>query len=255
MSNSRLYEYYSYVRDGLLKGKKKMKTPKTKICTKCGKRKKLEEYYEYKSCVSGVGGACKKCISDKGRKKREQLAMIRKANWKPYCIPLKKRCTKCGKEKKMEEYHKFCRAKDGRKNRCISCIAEDTKFYRLKYPEELRRRKHEYGVKNKVAIAVHAKMFRSENVEKLRERSRIYNVAHSEQNVARAKRWRVNNRDRSNKLSRKNLAIGRMQLSDRYVKDVLVRGTSLCFADIPQVMIETRRELIINRRLLKEKLA
>ena len=39
-----------------------MKPPKTKICTKCGKRKKLGEYGKHKGCPNGVG-QCKQCVA------------------------------------------------------------------------------------------------------------------------------------------------------------------------------------------------
>ena len=33
----------------------------SKVCTKCGERKKPSEFYASKSCVDGKRGDCKKC--------------------------------------------------------------------------------------------------------------------------------------------------------------------------------------------------
>lgn len=38
-----------------------IKTPKTKVCTKCGKRKALDEFADNKRCKFGKEGTCKKC--------------------------------------------------------------------------------------------------------------------------------------------------------------------------------------------------
>lgn len=206
-----------------------------------------------KHCCNDKAGECKACkkiyeaifyqknkkrILAKLHARRKIEQAIRKTNWKPYCVPLKKCCAKCAKEKKLEEYHRSSRSKDGRNSWCISCIAEYMKSFRQ-------------VEKNKIAIAARQKKYRFSNIKKLKSYHKIYDAAHSRENVERAKQWRINNPKRYNKWSRKALSIGRMQLSDIYIKNVLTANTILCFADIPQELVDAKCEHLKLKRALK----
>ena len=91
-----------------------MKTPKTKVCTDCDKRKKAEEYPKQKECVGGRTKKCKKCTAN---------ALSR----------IERRCQQCGKTFNARSGYptqekKFCSHKcftDSRRKRikrkCIQC--------------------------------------------------------------------------------------------------------------------------------------
>lgn len=48
-----------------------------------------------------------------------------------------KTCTKCGKEKPLEEFHKNCQAKDGRRSACSLCINAYARAVSRRFRERL----------------------------------------------------------------------------------------------------------------------
>lgn len=80
-----------------------------------------------------------------------------------------KTCSKCGETKKLEDYWKEKRAKDGRASACRSCCS---------------RSKKQYYKKNKETIKEKAKQYYDQNQEKVK----AYNK--SEEGKARHKRYR-----------------------------------------------------------------
>lgn len=47
----------------------------TKVCTKCGEEKPLDEFYKKKTGQLGVTGECKKCVSVRGKKYRSKTGI------------------------------------------------------------------------------------------------------------------------------------------------------------------------------------
>lgn len=84
-----------------------------------------------------------------------------------------KSCTKCGEVKKLEEFHKDRRAKDGRKSRCKECSRED------------------------------ALRWRKENLERAKEASRRWRKGNPERAREATKRWKINNPERAKEINRR----------------------------------------------------
>lgn len=53
-----------------------------------------------------------------------------------------KECFKCGLTQPLENFHKHSRMKDGRLNKCKSCVVKDVANWRLKNPD-CRKKEHE----------------------------------------------------------------------------------------------------------------
>ena len=112
----------------------------TKICTKCGKEKALEEFA--KKNKEKLRGYCKQCDAERQRnfyknnKKREDKQMTESAE------TITKICTKCGKEKALEEFNNDKRGKYGCKSICRECEKVQKSEYREKInactPEPLK---------------------------------------------------------------------------------------------------------------------
>ncbi len=100
----------------------------TKVCTRCGKEKSLEEFA--KKNKEKLRGYCKQCDAERQRnfyknnKKREDKQMTESVK------TITKICTKCGKEKSLEEFNNDKRGKYGCKSICRECEKVQKSEYR-----------------------------------------------------------------------------------------------------------------------------
>ena len=81
-----------------------------------------------------------------------------------------------------------------------------------------------------------------------------------EKHLAQQKKYREDNRERNSKWSKKyyketlkeKLNKCKEDLSDSYVKNLLTADSSLGYGDIPQGLIEAKRELMKIKRFIKK---
>lgn len=115
---------------------------------------------------------------------------------------MSKMCTGCGIEKPSGDFGKDKSRRDGLKDRCKMCWAEDGARYREDNAEGLARRKAEYYKNNrehvsrycqdnKERIAAQRAQYRKDNVEMLRKRDRVRRSRDDVKAVA-AKRYQDN---------------------------------------------------------------
>lgn len=99
----------------------------TKICTRCGEEKSIEEFA--KKDKEKYRNFCKQCDAERVRKiyqkhkKREEQEMSETQT-------ITKICTKCGKEKTLEEFNNDKRGKYGCKSICRECEKVQKSEYR-----------------------------------------------------------------------------------------------------------------------------
>jgi hypothetical protein len=126
-------------------------------------------------------------------------------------------CTLCGKTKPLTEYGKKTKYHDGMDPWCKSCKRErDVARY-------------------------HA------NPEAAYQRARAYLLAHPEQAKAYKQKSAAKTRTEQRQKRRGEIAT----LGDSYVRQLFCEGNSLSHADIPQCLVDARRELIQLKRALK----
>ena len=133
----------------------------------------------------------------------------------------------------------------------------------MQYADKEKERKKKYYEANKEKIKERCKKYREENKEKIKERQRKcyevtiekrleygkkYKEANKEKLLEKSKKYYWKNKAR---VSKRNKEI-RDDLSDSYVKRILIDRTDLTHKDIPQGLIEAERELIKIRRLIRE---
>ncbi len=100
-------------------------------------------------------------------------------------------CNCCGLNKKLSEFAKHCRSRDGHKSTCKSCIKEksletaeerrarDREKYRQN-PEKYREASKEYQRNNREKVREQKRKYASKNREKLLSKNRAYNKSHPE---------------------------------------------------------------------------
>lgn len=113
----------------------------TKICTRCGEEKSIEEFA--KKDKEKYRNYCKQCDAERVRKsyqkhkKREDKQMTEPVE------TITKICTKCGKEKPLDEFNADKRGKYGHKSICRECEKVQKSEYRASVksctPEPLKQ--------------------------------------------------------------------------------------------------------------------
>ena len=128
----------------------------------------------------------------------------------------KKKCSKCGIEKELCEYHKFKHSKDGVKNICKLCISitnkmpenrikrnQTNKIWRENNKEKVRGYKLKEYEKNKELILLRNKEFRLKNSDRYKEISDMYREKNKEILKNKKKEYREKNRDKLLELTKK----------------------------------------------------
>ncbi len=133
-----------------------------KTCTRCGQTKPLTDFNRDKSRRDGYRDRCKNCIRDYQREWLPRYISQIQEQRQQIDPPAVKRCTQCGEEKPLTDYHQTPNTVDKRRPICNLCAcdyqhdhrsdpryAEKVREYdRLKYhtmPDELRRQMHKRG--------------------------------------------------------------------------------------------------------------
>ena len=126
-------------------------TGETKVCTKCGMEKPLDEFYKTKTSKDGYRGTCISCFSENSKTNFEK---IRKIPIEERDIPEFKICKKCGIIKPINEFRKDKLKKDGHQSHCKICEFKIQKKYREENKDKPRKKiiKIEYKVCKKCGI-------------------------------------------------------------------------------------------------------
>ncbi len=152
----------------------------------------------------------------------------------------KKRCTKCGLVKPLEEFVKDVRNKDGRGSRCKDCEAERQRLYFKKNPglsrEHSRKRREahpecdrewrkahpekrrEAAHKWRAANPEYAHMWYEAHSEQTRERARKWTAEHPEQRRKSARKWDAEHPEQARERSRKKRARKREVEGDHFTE-------------------------------------
>lgn len=101
-----------------------------KICSKCGKEKKLR-YFSYRKDTNKYRNQCRNCA--KGYKSN-RIDRVKQVD--DYINKGLKRCGKCSKIKSLDNFNKDRTTRTGYTSRCKSCVKE----YNLKTIDERRKR-------------------------------------------------------------------------------------------------------------------
>ncbi|MFQ5687600.1 MAG: hypothetical protein ACE5GV_13180 [Candidatus Scalindua sp.] len=94
---------------------------------------------------------------------------------------LTKKCTKCGKTKKIAEYQKKKQSKDGLNSICRKCCSQYFKKYYEANKDKIRAKEKEYYEQNKEVIKIHSKEWQINNPEKARLQKKKYREAHRDE--------------------------------------------------------------------------
>lgn len=157
----------------------------SKVCTKCGVEKSLEEFHNYKASKDGFKLLCKECTraydrarrSDPEKKKQleeyrlsEEFLSKQRSTRESLTV---KFCTKCKNTKPVSEFYLSPITSDGYYGPCKSCQYEYARVYGQR--EEVRQRKRDWlkTEAGQLSLARNRELD-PERGRKYRERNRTY---------------------------------------------------------------------------------
>ncbi len=161
---------------------------------------------------------------------------------------MKRICTKCGIEKDLEEFVKDKKCLQGRRRMCKKCRVGHQKKWRTENKERILAQEKKYRAENKEKISAQQKKYRAENKEKESSRKKKWQVENKEKVSAIQKKYQVENKERISAQQKKH----REGLPDVYIKRLIVKGIPLKPKDIPQCLVDLKREELKINRLIRE---
>jgi len=223
-----------------------MKPPKTKICTKCGKRKKLGLFYKYsaenltRKTIPFLKSWCKACNDKSNKNPKDQESR------KAYYYAHKKELL--AKQKAYNDVH----AKE---------IAVYRKAYNQIHKEEIaiygKAKSKAYYHTHKKEAAAKAKAYRQTHKEEMYAKHKIWRQTNKEKIKKRAKvyyiGWIQTHKEEIETYKKAYAKKMVNQLTDPYVKKSLRERYGLSANDITAEMIQIQREFMAINRLLKKK--
>ncbi|MYM34879.1 hypothetical protein GTP38_11065 [Duganella sp. FT94W] len=127
-------------------------------------------------------------------------------------------CTKCGAVKRLAEFAKSKKSRDGRQPQCKACDAQYQAAYRAKHKEDIRLYNQQYAASNKAAKSEYDRGHYKENQSEIRERSAAWAKANPEKVKAAWRRHYVGNKakivERAIAWNRANRLIASARIAD-----------------------------------------
>lgn len=120
---------------------------------------------------------------------------------------------------------------------CKVCLCEQSSARYIKHKEDFKRRSMEYYKKTL-----------KKNPDKYKEYRRSYYKKNRDKMIARQKVNYQNLKDYHYNYGKNQ----RLELHDSYVKEVLIKHTNLKYKDIPEKLIECKREILLLKRQARE---
>jgi len=232
-------------------------TPKTKVCTKCGKEKAIQNFYVSNESKDGRKNSCKQCHREymKNRRRTER------ENNPEYMAEqeLKEKlardgtniCTVCKEEKPREAFVHAKRYSWKTKKETVVCTSH-CKACRKLYRQLLAKDKKGVLTERSRIIGERHKAKLERQVQERKrvknERKRQYAREYTKRPYVKQKAWN----GRRTAYYKAYQKVYRARLPDAFIRRLLCQGTLLTSADIPQDLIELKRQHILLGRLLKE---
>ena len=182
---------------------------KKKKCSKCGEVKDVKEFYKHKSRKDKLCSYCKACISEYG--KRRSTKNIELRNDSDFKRVTEKKCSKCGKIKDVNEFHKGGCNVDGLQPQCKLCKKEQYN----KNKETISLYTKQYYKTNKKKISERGKKHYRKNWHKINKRHSEYREANKEVMAEYDKVYYRNNKERITKRVKSYVKKNRHKVSER----------------------------------------
>ena len=145
---------------------------------------------------------------------------------------MEKTCSRCGKTKRLSEFHKEKRTKGGHRCYCKECVRIYNQTYYAANRERVRAAVAAWKKANPEQVAAAGKAWREANPERVAASNRAYHAANRDRLVARSRAYYAANREQFAAYSRAYHAANR----DRVASGLLQRNYGISLADYDEML-------------------
>ena len=150
-------------------------------------------------------------------------------------------CSKCGTEKPIDEFGDKNAAKDGKNSRCRLCLRDDSRSYEIRNREKRRER-------NRIRMNKWYNSLSKAEKSELYKKGKKWVENNPERNRETKNKWASNNKAKIAESQRRLIS----NLSACYIRGQLSSRNTLTASDIPDELVNAKREHIKLIRKLKE---
>ena len=179
---------------------------------------------------------------------------------------MKKICSKCKEEKSLNMFYKRKNSKDGYTGVCSSCESKRKKTYRKNNPEKSKRERVRFRIINyfkklypnnykKINSKICSKCKNKQGIGQFHKNNTTYDGLYSYCKKCSKTLGKKFSKDNKNQIYLSKRAYYNKQveeLGDYYIKQALLQGTNLKSGDIPQWLIEAKRQEIKLKRTIEK---
>lgn len=178
-----------------------------------------------------------------------------------------KKCDCCNEYKSLNNYYINKSSKTGYSNICKQCTIIRSKINRERNKELYKNtaknryvrdfdilsiKKKEYRINNINKIKAVNKYYYDNNKEKIKTTKKTYYNKNKNKINARSINWNKSNKQKRQQTVLKHDKTSIKNLTDRYIKTQLKKRTNLKSEEIPNELIDLKREKIRLQRLINE---
>ena len=133
---------------------------------------------------------------------------------------------------------------------CIKCHALTTERWKAANKESILKREREWRGENRERVREYKRKDYKNRREAHRAAGEKYYKKNRDKILKRTSQWQKDNREARNEYARACAKKGSLQMTDRYVRSMLTVGSILGMGDIPQELVDLKREHLKLRRTL-----
>jgi len=156
-------------------------------------------------------------------------------------IAVTRSCSKCGNEKTLTDFYRAGL-------QCRKCVSSVKAVYRAANSEKISASKAKWRSANKEKVSASGKSYRAKNAESIAFKNKAYAKANPEKISAMGARYRANNPER---VARKAAMNAGMAPDWLVAYRLTMYSKILKPKDVPVALIETRRSVILLKRLIR----
>ena len=220
-----------------------------KQCSKCKEVKSIDNFYKHRTNKDGYWGYCKGCHHQyekeyrlKNPDKQKEYRLKNKDKIKEY----KREYFQKNKAEVSIKNRKWAQENKEKVNR-----ASKKRYW--KNPDKMRAQGRAWRLKNKDKLKEQRDSRSLEKKEEIKEWHKKYYIKNRFSQMAKMKKYYCENRD---EILQKERIINKKrteELTDTYIKGLLTKDSILSFKDIPQWLVEAKRDEIQLQRIVRSR--
>lgn len=173
-------------------------------------------------------------------------------------VPVTRVCKKCGEEKTLDSFTKNKNCKYGREHTCLKCTLIRVNTFSNNNQQLVKKYKNDWYEKSKLdeeykkKTIEYKRNYRKNNPNYVKYWNDIAHLKYAHKKHEYAKTYREKHTEKLKLYSKNRFQFNKNNLTDTFIKSIIVRRSVLKNSDIPQELIELMRKYLKLRKDAKK---